>query len=61
MEWLQANWVNVFAAIGGIVTAATLIVKLTPTTKDDEVVGKVREVWDKIVAAIEKLSVSKKS
>lgn len=32
---------DVFKIIGGIVSVATLIVKLTPTPKDDEIVGKV--------------------
>ena len=31
MEWMQANWVNITAVIGGVVTVASLIVKLTPT------------------------------
>ena len=44
MEWIQANWVNITAVIGGVVTVASLIVKLTPTPSDDEVLGKVLSV-----------------
>ena len=33
--WLKANWESVLAIIGGIVSVATIIVKLTPTPKDD--------------------------
>lgn len=44
----------VLAFVGGAVTLATVIVKLTPTTKDDEFLGKV-------VSFLEKASVLKKS
>ena len=44
MEWIQANWVNITAVIGGVVTVASLIVKLTPTPSDDELLGKVLNV-----------------
>ena len=33
--WLKANWESVLAIIGGFVSVATIIVKLTPTPKDD--------------------------
>lgn len=35
ITWLKANWDSVLAIIGGIVSVATIIVKLTPTQKDD--------------------------
>lgn len=37
---------DVFALIGGIVSCASIIVKLTPTTKDDSVLEKVINVLD---------------
>ena len=33
--WLKTNWESVLAIIGGLVSVATVIVKLTPTQKDD--------------------------
>lgn len=33
--WIKTNWESVLAIIGGIVSVATIIVKLTPTQKDD--------------------------
>ena len=33
--WFQANWATVGLAYSAIVTAASIIVKLTPTLKDD--------------------------
>ena len=41
ISWLQTNWKDVLAIIGGVVTVASIIVKLTPTTKDDAVLSKV--------------------
>lgn len=35
ITWLKANWESILAIIGGVVSVATIIVKLTPTPKDD--------------------------
>lgn len=35
ITWLKTNWDSVLAIIGGVVSVATTIVKLTPTQKDD--------------------------
>lgn len=35
ITWLKANWDSILAIIGGVVSVATIIVKLTPTQKDD--------------------------
>lgn len=43
-EWLQANWNDVLAIIGGVVLVVSTIVKLTATTKDDTVWAKVLKV-----------------
>lgn len=53
MEWFLAHYTEVFAAIGAVVTAASAIVALTPSTKDDEVLGK-------IIAFLERFSVFNK-
>ncbi|MBO7735883.1 MAG: hypothetical protein J6S67_25160 [Methanobrevibacter sp.] len=42
--WLQANWKDVLAIIGGVVTVASIIVKLTPTQKDDAFLAKVIKI-----------------
>ena len=41
LEWIQSNWVNILAVIGGLYAAARAIVALTPTPKDDEALSKV--------------------
>ncbi len=44
MEWMQANWVNITAVIGGVVTVASLIVKMTPSESDDVILSRVINV-----------------
>lgn len=44
MEYITTNWVEITAIIGSIVTTASLIVKLTPTPKDDAILAKVISV-----------------
>jgi len=41
IEWIQANYVAMFAIIGVIYTAARMIVVLTPTPKDDAALDKI--------------------
>ena len=38
---ITSNWTEVVAAVGGIVLAARIIVKLTPTPADDSILEKV--------------------
>lgn len=44
MEWITTHWQDILAWIGGIVTAASIIVKLTPTQKDDNILAKVIKI-----------------
>lgn len=37
VQWFQANWGDLLAIYTGLVTVASIIVKLTPTLKDDDV------------------------
>lgn len=46
MNWLAEHWNDILAWIGGIVSAASIVVKLTPTTKDDGIVDKVIKILD---------------
>jgi hypothetical protein len=41
MEWITAHYQDILFIIGSIVTTASAIVALTPSTKDDEFVGKI--------------------
>lgn len=44
MEWITSHWQEILEWIGGIVTAASIIVKLTPTQKDDNILAKIIKV-----------------
>lgn len=44
MEWIMAHWKDILAIIGGVVTVASIIVKLTPTPKDDSFLAKVIKI-----------------
>lgn len=41
INWCTQHWDDVLAIIGGVVAVATVVVKLTPTQKDDGVLAKI--------------------
>lgn len=41
IKWITDNYMQIFAIAGFIHLAATGIVALTPSTKDDELLGKI--------------------
>ena len=41
MEWIIANWESILLIISGVISVASIIVKLTPTPKDDAILAKV--------------------
>lgn len=47
VTFIQTHWDEILAIIGGIVSIATIIVKLTPSTKDDEVLNKIINILAK--------------
>lgn len=40
-NWITSNWTEIVAAIGAVVIAARVIVKLTPTPADDTALEKI--------------------
>lgn len=54
--FLVANAQDVLAVIGAVYTIALLIVKLTPTPKDNEILDKVYKV---VIGLIAKLGIKK--
>jgi hypothetical protein len=46
MDWIANHYQDILAVIGAVVSLATIIVGLTPTTKDDEILGKIVRVLD---------------
>lgn len=41
MDWINENWQELVGIVGGVVIAARIIVKLTPTPKDDAFLAKI--------------------
>lgn len=46
MEWLNEHWKDILSIITGVIGVATLVVKLTPTQKDDTVLSRVVKVLE---------------
>lgn len=44
MEWITNHYTDILAWIGGIISCATIIVKLTPTQKDDTILAAIVKV-----------------
>lgn len=48
IAFLKLHYDDILAIIGGIVSIATIIVKLTPSTKDDEILNRIINVLSKL-------------
>lgn len=46
IDWIVQHYDEVFEAIGYFVTACTIMVKLTPTQKDDAILAKIVKILD---------------
>ena len=46
MTWIAQHWQDILAIYGGIVAVCTVIVKLTPSTKDNEILDKIIKFID---------------
>lgn len=44
MEFLFNNWQEIFFGLTTVVTGASIIAKITPSKKDDEILGKILKV-----------------
>jgi len=50
VAWFQANWVNIVNVITGIIAVASIIVKMTPTLSDDNILLGVIKFLSKYIA-----------
>ena len=50
VQWFQANWTNIATAIASIIAAASIIVKITPTLKDDNILLGIIKFLSKYIA-----------
>ena len=47
LDYMVNHYNDILAIIGGIVSVATIITKLTPSTKDDEILTKIANIISK--------------
>lgn len=59
LDWIIEHWDDVLTIYGGIVAICTTIVKFTPSTKDDEIVGKIINFIDFFSTAFKKSDAEK--
>lgn len=48
MQWLIDNKEGILAAVGAVYTLASIIAAMTPSDKDDTVLGKIGAIADRI-------------
>jgi hypothetical protein len=46
IEWITAHWQDILAIWGGLVVVATVIVKMTPSQRDDKILAWVVKLFD---------------
>ena len=50
LTWVQAHWLDIISVVTSIIGAASIVVKLTPTLKDDTILAKIISFVSKFVA-----------
>lgn len=50
LTWLMTNWLDIVQIYAGIVGVASIIIKLTPTVKDDNILKGFLKFTGKIIA-----------
>lgn len=48
INWIITHWTDILAGFGGAVLLASIIVGLTPNTKDDSIMRKIINAFDKL-------------
>lgn len=48
MEFIVSNWEGIMAIIASVLSIAAVVVKMTPSTKDDEVLEKILAIFEVI-------------
>lgn len=54
LNWIAEHWDELLAVYGGLVAFSTAVVKITPSTKDDEWLGKIVKFFDLFSTAFTK-------
>lgn len=61
LDWIIEHWDDLLAIYGGVVAICTVVVKLTPSVKDDEIFGKIIKILDTFSTAFKKSDAEKLS
>lgn len=59
LNWITEHWDDILAVYGGLVALSTAIVKITPSTKDDEFLAKIIKIFDFFSTAFTKADAEK--
>jgi hypothetical protein len=59
IDWILEHWVDLLAIYGAVVAICSTIVKITPTTKDDNVWAKILKILDKFSVCFTKEDIEK--
>lgn len=54
MDWILNNGDNVVMAVSALIALASAVVALTPTEKDDNIMGRVVNIWGKVKGLLSK-------
>ncbi len=50
IQWIIENWAEVAKAIAYIIAGVSVIVKITPTPKDDTILKKIKDFLSRFIA-----------
>ena len=50
IQYIQTHWQEIINVVAYLIAGASIIVKLTPTLKDDTILGKIKDFLSKWVA-----------
>lgn len=50
IDWVQSHNADLLLLVTSVIGLASIIVKLTPTPKDDAILGKIKKVISKFIA-----------
>ena len=49
MNWIIENWMDVIAIVTGLIAVAEVIVRLTPTEKDNSILLKIKNILNAVI------------
>lgn len=59
LNWILEHWVDLLAIYGAVVAICSTVIKLTPSTKDDNVWAKIIKILDKFSVCFTKEDIAK--